>query len=118
MPRQQLINDELMTQIGARIRFIRLESGLTLRKLAQKAKSSSDRIMLIELGRSAISSQMLRKIAHALNVRPFDLLNLDTQNDDLGYLAEKMRLDPTAAILVNAWLRRRAVTARNSHRKV
>ncbi len=118
MPRQQSINDELMNQVGARIRFIRLEAGLSLRKLAQKAKSTSDRIMLIELGRSAISSQMLRKIARGLNVRPFDLLNLDTQNDDLGYLIESMRQDPKATIRIKALAKQYAMAGGDSSRKV
>jgi transcriptional regulator with XRE-family HTH domain len=104
MARRQPMNDERMSQIGARIRIIRLETGLSLRDLAQKAERSVDSIMQIELGRSAISTGMLRDIANGLNVRPFDLLNLDAQNDDLGYIIELMRQNPKTAILIKKLL--------------
>ena len=105
MPKQRCSTDILLTQIGARIRFLRLETGLSLRKLAQMARCSADSIMQIELGRSAITSKMLRKIARGLNVQPFDLLNLDTQNNDLGYVIEKMRQDPEAFQIVKAGIK-------------
>lgn len=105
MPKQRYITEVLMTQVGARIRFLRLETGLSLRKLAQKAKCSADSIMQIELGRSAITGKMLQKLARGLNVQPFDLLNLDAQNNDLGYVIEKMRQDPEAFRIVTAGLR-------------
>lgn len=105
MARRQPMNDERMSQIGTRIRSIRLETGLSLQELAQKARRSIGSIMQVELGRSAISTGMLRDIANGLNVRPFDLLNLDAQNDDLGYLIELMRQDPKTAILIKELLR-------------
>ena len=93
-----------MSQIGVRIRFLRLETGLSLRSLAQKANCSTTAIMHIELGRSAISCKLLRNIARGLDVQPFDLLNVDTQNNDLGFVIEKMRQDPETRAKVNARL--------------
>ena len=103
MAKQRCSTDALMSQIGARIRFLRLETGLSLRSLAQKANCSTATIMHIELGRSAITSKLLRNIARGLDVQPFDLLNVDTQND-VGYLIEKMRQDPATRAMVNARL--------------
>ncbi|HRI68986.1 MAG TPA: hypothetical protein PK156_32370, partial [Polyangium sp.] len=39
-------------------------------------------------------------VARALRLQPFDLLNYDTQLDDLGYLIEMMRRDPKVLRLV------------------
>jgi len=104
MAKRRLSTDVLMSQIGVRIRFLRLETGLSLRSLAQKANCSTTAIMHIELGRSAISSKLLRNIARGLDVQPFDLLNLDTQND-LGYVIEKMRQDPEAFRIVKTGIK-------------
>ena len=57
MAKRRLSTDVLMSQIGARIRFLRLETGMSLRSLAQKANCSTAALMHIELGRSAISGQ-------------------------------------------------------------
>ena len=75
-----------------------------MRELAQKAKCSAAAIMRIELGRSAISGKLLRNIARGLDVQPFDLLNLDTHNNDLGYVIEKIRQRPETRAQVNAQL--------------
>jgi transcriptional regulator with XRE-family HTH domain len=113
MPKRRPINKRFVTQVGARIRYLRLETGLSLRKLAAKAKCSADGLVQIELGRSPITSKMLLKLARGLNVKPFDLLNLDTHNDDLGYVVEKMRQDPETAMLVTGWLKSGAIGAGN-----
>ncbi len=39
-------------------------------------------------------------VGRALRLQPFDLLNYDTQLDDLGYLIEMMRRDPKVLRLV------------------
>jgi transcriptional regulator with XRE-family HTH domain len=91
-------------KVGARIRFLRMERGLTGRKLAELAKCCASNIPLIELGRSSVQLNNLRKIACALQVEPFDLLNHDPENDDIGYIIEKMRNDPATQKLVKAQL--------------
>jgi hypothetical protein len=42
----------------------------------------------------AANINTLRAIAKALGVTPLDLLNHDTENDDIGHLAELMRKRP------------------------
>ncbi len=95
---------DFAAQVGARIKFLRLERGLSGRKLAEIAKCSASNIPLIELGRSSIQLNNLRKIARALQVEPFDLLNHDPENNDIGYIIEKMRQDPATRKLVKAQL--------------
>ena len=114
MLRDKIVVSDFTSQIGARIRFLRLERGLPLWKLAKLAQSRADSIMNIELGRSAINLQSIYKLARALNVQPFDLLNHDTQTNDLGWLVETMRHDARVLAFVRATVepRRRARSAR------
>jgi transcriptional regulator with XRE-family HTH domain len=112
--RDKIVVSDFTSQIGARIRFLRLERGLPLWKLAKLAQSSADSIMHIELGRSAITLQSIYKLARALNVQPFDLLNHDHDTNDVGWLVETMRHDSNVLMFVRATLepRRRAPAAR------
>ena len=103
MPKRTPINDPLVTQVGARIRLLRIENGFSIRNLAQKAQCCGDTIVQIEAGRSAINTKTLGGIARALNVRPYDLLNYDPEHDDVGYVIEKMRQDPEALRMVKVW---------------
>jgi transcriptional regulator with XRE-family HTH domain len=91
---------DIAARVGARIRFLRLERGLSVRKFAEIAKCCASNIAHIEMGRSSIQMHVLRKIARALRVEPFDLLNHDPENDDIGYIVEKMRQDPATRRLV------------------
>ena len=114
MLRDKIVVSDFTAQIGARIRFLRLERGLTLCKLARLAQCNSDSIMQIELGRSAINLKTIYKLARGLNVQPFDLLNHDTDTNDVGWLVETMRHDANVLAFVRATLepRRRARAAR------
>lgn len=114
MLRDKIVVSDFTSQIGARIRFLRLERGLPLWKLAKLAQSRADSIMNIELGRSAINLQSIYKLARALNVQPFDLLNHDHDTSDVGWLVETMRHDANVLTFVRATLapRRRARAAR------
>jgi len=114
MLRDKIVVSDFTSQIGARIRFLRLERGLPLWKLAKLAQSRGESIMNIELGRSAINLQSIYKLARALNVQPFDLLNHDTQTSDLGWLVETMRHDAQVLAFVRATVqpRRRTRSAR------
>lgn len=118
MSKRKPKHEPLVTQVGARIRFLRLENGLSIRKVAELAECSPDSVMQIELGRSASNMKTLQGIARALMVEPFDLLNCDTERDDVGYIVEKMRQDPETAILVNACLKSWALVAGDSKQKV
>ncbi len=48
----------------------------------------------MESGLTSINVRTLQKIAQALRVEPYDLLNHTPENDDIGYIVEKMRQDP------------------------
>jgi transcriptional regulator with XRE-family HTH domain len=82
-----------VSQVGARILFLRFERGLSLQKLAAKTRYSINKVRQVELGQLILTAGMLRRFARALRVQPFDLLNFDTQFDDLGCLVEIMRQD-------------------------
>jgi len=86
--------NKLASQIGARIRVLRMERGLSVRKLAEVSKCSIQGICNVESGLSGGSMMTLQKIARALKVEVFDLFNVDTQTDDIGYIIENMRQDP------------------------
>lgn len=105
---------DFAAQVGARIRLLRLERGLSGRKLAELAKCCASNIPLIELGRSAIQLSTLCKIAHALQVQPYDLLNHAPENDDSGYIIEKMRQDPATRAIVKKQLAAWGVIAANT----
>lgn len=44
----------------------------------------------------AVDDENRRRLRKGLGVEPFDILNSDIQNDDLGWLIEKMRRNPLA----------------------
>ena len=114
MGRARIVVSDFVAQIGARVRFLRFERGLSMRALADLARCSPDGLMQIELGRSAMTIKTMRKLAHALHVRPFDILNHDTQTNDFGWLVETMRHDAKVLSFVRATVepRRRARAAR------
>ena len=114
MGRNRFIVSDFVAQIGARVRVLRFERGLSMLDLAKMAECSPDGLMQIELGRSAMTIKTMCKLAHALGVRPFDILNHDTQTDDVGWFVETMRHDVNVLRFVRAKLepRRRARVAR------
>jgi transcriptional regulator with XRE-family HTH domain len=107
MARGRLVISDFVAKVGARLRVLRYERGLSIRKLAELAECCVDSIVQIEMGRSSISTTTMQKLAQALKVEPFDLLNHDTQNDDLGYVIEKMRHDPEVLRFVSASIGRK-----------
>lgn len=66
-------------KIGARISYFRKYRNLTQEKLALYVGINSTYLSQIECGlvRSSISLPLLFKIAHALSVKPMDLINFD-----------------------------------------
>ena len=96
---------KLAAQVGARIRFLRLELGWSLKTLGELAQSSATGIHAIETGQTAIRIDTLRRIARALHVEPFELLNHDTAIDDVAFIVEKMRQDPEVARMVRERVR-------------
>ncbi len=111
MPRRNEITP-LVSQVGARIRFLRLERGLSSAKLAQRAGLWPSHLEGIELGRTAPNIITIRAIADGLRVSAFDLLNCDP-TDARGEFVEMMRHcnAPTARQIgdvVQDYIKRRA----------
>ncbi len=94
MLRQQYAEDSLVVRVGMRIRKLRMGQGVSLRDFGKRAGVHPFHVMAIELGQLAANTRTLRSIATALGVAPLDLLNHDTEGDDLGYLIELMRTQP------------------------
>lgn len=96
MLRQQYGEDSLVVRVGMRIRKLRMEQGFSLRDFGKQAGVHPFHVMAIELGQLAANTKTLRSIANALGVAPMDLLNHDTDGDDIGHLVEMMRKQPDA----------------------
>ena len=73
---------------------MRMERGCSLRNLGKMAGVHPFHIMAIELGQLSANLRTLRSIANGLGVAPFDLLNHDAENDDMGRIIELMRKQP------------------------
>lgn len=93
---------KLAAHVGARIRFLRRELGWSLKTLGELAESSATGLHAIETGQTAIRVDTLRRIARALHVEPFELLNHDTEIDDITYIVEKVRQDAAVRAMVMA----------------
>lgn len=98
---------KLAGQVGARILFLRMERGFSVRTLAKMAGCSLATICNVESGVSGGTTPILQRIAIALRVKLFDIFNVDTQTDDVGYILERMRLDPGALQLASKRLNSR-----------
>jgi XRE family transcriptional regulator, regulator of sulfur utilization len=94
MLRQQYADDSLVVRVGERIRKLRNEKGISLRNFGKLAGVHPFHVMAIEQGQLAANTKTIRAIAKALGVAPIDLLNHDTENDDVGHLVELMRKHP------------------------
>jgi transcriptional regulator with XRE-family HTH domain len=94
MLRQQYAENSLVVRVGMRIRKLRMERGISLRNFGKQAGVHPFHVMAIELGQLAATTKTLRAIAKALGVAPLDLLNHNSENDDIGHLVELMRKQP------------------------
>lgn len=100
MLRHQYEEDSLVVRVGMRIRKLRTEQGFSLRDFGKRAGVHAFHVMAIELGQLAANTKTLRSIANALGVAPLDLLNHDTDGDDIGHLVEMMRKQPDAVLKI------------------
>jgi len=73
MPRRQT-PDPMAAKVGARIRALREERGLSLSKLGAVSGVSKGSLSGIERGLVLITIATLTNIAHALGLRPVDVL--------------------------------------------
>jgi len=93
---------DIVALVGARIEYLRIERGLSVRTLAQMAECSAAHLSHMESGLASMNVLTLEKIARALQVEPFDLLNYEPENHDVGYIVEKLRQEPAAIMKVKA----------------
>ncbi|MBK9263312.1 MAG: helix-turn-helix domain-containing protein [Polyangiaceae bacterium] len=97
-----------------RIRKLRMEQGVSLRDFGKQAGVHPLHVMAIELGQVATNTKTLRAIAKALGVEPLDLLNYDTENDDMGQIVELLRKHPDCVRTIMIKVRPLAETERVS----
>jgi len=79
----------LASQFGARVRLLRMERSLTQTKLEEQVGLRRGRVEAIERGLHASSIHELQRLANALQVNPFDLLNDPTT--DAGDIVDMTR---------------------------
>jgi transcriptional regulator with XRE-family HTH domain len=87
------------SNLGARLKTLRLQRGLTMRELARQAKCSASFLSQLELNRASPSVANLEKICNALKIPVADFLREDTP------LTEPMlvSLDPDGRPLAMRW---------------
>lgn len=65
---------ERRRQVGARIREVRLERGLTQESLALECGVSRNQLIAVEWGKSSLAIERLFDLAEALDIAPGELL--------------------------------------------
>ena len=82
--------DDLLTQIGQRIRKHRERSRLSQEQLAERADVSSQTISTAETGKKRLRVENIIKICEALEISPDYLLLGEISPQDLTILSEKL----------------------------
>ena len=82
--------DDLLTQIGQRIRKHRERSRLSQEQLAERADLSSQTISTAETGKKRLRVENIIKICEALEISPDYLLLGEISPQDLIILSEKL----------------------------
>lgn len=84
------MNEQLLTQMGMRIKNRRKELGMTMDELAKKTGySGKGALSHIEAGRKNISTERLKAIATALDVNPTYLMGYDDEPDEFNIITDK-----------------------------
>jgi transcriptional regulator with XRE-family HTH domain len=85
---RRTIPDPFAAKVGARVRELRTELGLSLSEVADAGLLSKGHLSSVEHGLAAINIETLQKIARALGVLPMDLLTFpgDDLRTDVGDL--------------------------------
>jgi transcriptional regulator with XRE-family HTH domain len=80
-------------KVGARIRQLRIERGLSLAEVGDAGHLSKGHLSSIEHGLAAITIETIEKIAQALKVLPMDLLTFpeDDVRCEVGDLVRSMQ---------------------------
>jgi len=66
-----------LKKVGNRIKFLRIEKGLSQEELACDANVSRSTIGMIETARTDVTLSKIKRIAKALEVEPYELLKFD-----------------------------------------
>ncbi len=82
--------DDLLTQIGQRIRKHREKSRLSQEQLAERADVSSQTISTAETGKKRLRVENIIKICEALEISPDYLLLGEISPQDLTILSDKL----------------------------
>ena len=82
--------DDLLTQIGQRIRKHRERSRLSQEQLAERAEVSSQTISTAETGKKRLRVENIIKICEVLEISPDYLLLGEISPQDLIILSEKL----------------------------
>ena len=82
--------DDLLTQIGQRIRKHRERSRLSQEQLAERADVSSQTISTAETGKKRLRVENIIKICEVLEISPDYLLLGEISPQDLTILSEKL----------------------------
>lgn len=69
------MKDELLFKIGQSVRYLRLKQNLSQEELAFRAELNLNSISTLERGINNIKIKTLYKIAEALNVDVYEILN-------------------------------------------
>ncbi|KAA8753967.1 helix-turn-helix domain-containing protein [Paenibacillus sp. UASWS1643] len=85
--------DVLLTLVGARIKTLRTQMGLSQVELAEKAKSQDTYIGEIERGNRNISLKMLAKVASALGVSVEDLFSFGEITETESMIKQKQLIE-------------------------
>lgn len=93
MPRRTHTTSFALT-LGARMRSLRLEQGMSLSQLSRATGISKGHLSTIELGFAAITTESLERIAQGLELPPMYLL-VFPENDEDGAIADLVRQLPT-----------------------
>ncbi|UQA54555.1 helix-turn-helix domain-containing protein [Polyangium aurulentum] len=89
MPRRT-IPDPFAMQVGARIRELRHERGMSLADLADASELSKGHLSSVEHGLAAITIQTIERLAYGFDVPPLYLLTF-AGDDERAHVAELLR---------------------------
>jgi transcriptional regulator with XRE-family HTH domain len=96
MPRRS-VPDPFATQVGARIRELRLERNMSLADLADASALSKGHLSSVEHGLAAITIQTIERLAQGFDLPPLYILAFASE-DERAHTVELLRQLPNAEV--------------------